>query len=152
MARVYVSAAMNATIDQAWSFLRDFGALGNYHPYFEKSYIEDGKPSDQVGCVRHFTVRDGGGYLRGGAIALDNHRPDQNVAREAITQAVQDIADNGAGGRGDDADHFGEERQFLFQALIEQTFRQQFLAPVFEQFQERAFAGHLHAFDDDLIA
>src|SRR5688572_10139146 len=64
MARVYVSAVMNATLDEAWAYLRDFGALGNYHPYFEKSYIEDGKPSDQVGCVRHFTVRDGGGYLR----------------------------------------------------------------------------------------
>ena len=64
MARVYVSAVMNASRQEAWSFLRDFGALGNYHPFFENSYIEDGKPSDQIGCVRRFTVRDGGGYLR----------------------------------------------------------------------------------------
>lgn len=76
MARVYVSAVMDATLDQAWSLLRDFGALGNYHPFFEKSYIEDGKPADQVGCVRHFTVRDGGGYLREQLLALsdDEHR------------------------------------------------------------------------------
>ena len=30
MARVYVSAVMNATLGEAWSFLRDFGALGRY--------------------------------------------------------------------------------------------------------------------------
>lgn len=76
MARVYVSAVMDATLEEAWAYLRDFGALGNYHPYFENSYIEDGKPADQVGCVRHFTVRDGGGFLREQLLALsdDTHR------------------------------------------------------------------------------
>ncbi len=76
MVKVYVSAVMNATLDEAWSMLRDFGALGNYHPYFENSYIEGGKPADQVGCVRRFTVRDGGGYLREELLALsdDEHR------------------------------------------------------------------------------
>jgi hypothetical protein len=75
MARVYVSAVMNATLEQAWSFLRDFGALGHYHPMFQNSYIEDGKPPDQVGCVRHFDVRSGG-YLREQLLALsdDEHR------------------------------------------------------------------------------
>lgn len=76
MAKVYVSAVMAATLDQAWAYLRDFGGLGNYHPYFENSFIEDGKPSDQVGCVRRFTVRDGGGLLREQLLALsdDTHR------------------------------------------------------------------------------
>lgn len=76
MARVYVSAVMNATLHDAWGFLRDFGALGNYHPYFMDSHIEGGQPSDQVGCVRRFTVRDGGGYLREQLLALsdDEHR------------------------------------------------------------------------------
>lgn len=64
MARVYVSAVMNATLEQAWGMLRDFGDLGNYHPFFENSYIEDGWPSDRIGCVRRFSVREGGGYLR----------------------------------------------------------------------------------------
>ena len=72
MARVYVSAVMNATLEQAWGLLRDFGALGNYHPFFENSYIEGGKPPAQVGCVRHFTVRDGGGYLREELLALSD--------------------------------------------------------------------------------
>lgn len=76
MARVYVSAVMNATLEQAWGYLRDFGRLGEYHPFFTNSYIEDGKPSDQVGCVRHFSVRDGGGTLREQLLALsdDTHR------------------------------------------------------------------------------
>jgi hypothetical protein len=75
MARVYVSAVMNATLEQAWFYLRDFGALGNYHPLFQNSSIEDGKPADQVGCVRRFEVRSGG-YLREQLLALsdDEHR------------------------------------------------------------------------------
>jgi hypothetical protein len=75
MARVYVSAVMNATLEEAWSFLRDFGALGNYHPFFRNSTIEDGKPADQVGCVRRFEVREGG-YLREQLLMLsdDEHR------------------------------------------------------------------------------
>ena len=75
MTRVYVSAVMNATLEQAWAFLRDFGALGNYHPFFQNSFIEDGKPADQVGCVRRFEVREGG-YLREQLLMLadDEHR------------------------------------------------------------------------------
>jgi hypothetical protein len=75
MARVYVSAVMNATLEQAWGYLRDFGALGNYHPLFQNSSIEEGKPADQVGCVRRFEVRSGG-YLREQLLALadDEHR------------------------------------------------------------------------------
>ena len=38
-------------------------------------------------------------------LALHRHRPDQHVAREAVAQPVQDVADHRAGGRGDDADH-----------------------------------------------
>lgn len=75
MTRVYVSAVMNATLEQAWGLLRDFGALGNYHPMFQNSFIEDGRPADQVGCVRRFEVR-GGGYLREQLLMLsdDEHR------------------------------------------------------------------------------
>ena len=73
MARVYVSAVMNATLDQAWGMLRDFGDLGNYHPFFESSYIEEGWAPDRIGCVRHFTVRDGGGTLRERLLELSDH-------------------------------------------------------------------------------
>ncbi|MCC5884572.1 MAG: SRPBCC family protein [Halomonas sp.] len=59
MTRVYVSAVMPITLEQAWSVLRDFNGLPDYHPFFAKSYIEEGKPADQIGCVRHFHDHDG---------------------------------------------------------------------------------------------
>ena len=60
MARVYVSAVMDLPIADAWGVLRDFNALPVYHPFFSKSDIEGGKPSDQVGCVRSFYTHEGG--------------------------------------------------------------------------------------------
>jgi hypothetical protein len=62
---------MDATLEQAWSLLRDFGALGSYHPYFEQSSIEGGEPSDRIGCVRCFKVR-GGGTIRERLLALSD--------------------------------------------------------------------------------
>lgn len=59
MTRVYVSAVMPITLEQAWGVLRDFNGLPNYHPFFARSEIEEGKLSDQVGCVRHFHDHDG---------------------------------------------------------------------------------------------
>jgi hypothetical protein len=87
MARVYVSAVMNATLEQAWGLLRDFGALGNYHPYFENSFIEEGKPADQVGCIRNFQGRDGGGVIRERLLALSD---DEHRCRYAILEVDAD--------------------------------------------------------------
>jgi len=87
MARVYVSAVMNATLEQAWGLLRDFGALGNYHPYFKNSFIEDSRPADQVGCIRNFTARDGGGIIRERLLALSD---DEHRCRYAIIQVDAD--------------------------------------------------------------
>lgn len=60
MARVYISAIIDAPIEKAWSVLRDFNALPRYHRFFARSEIEDGLPSDQIGCVRNFYTHDGG--------------------------------------------------------------------------------------------
>jgi len=60
MARVYISAVMDVPLGEAWSVLRDFNALPVYHPFFSKSEIEGGKPSDQIGCVRNFHTHEGG--------------------------------------------------------------------------------------------
>lgn len=75
MTRVYVSAVMDASLDEAWAFLRNFAGLGDYHPFFANAFIEDGKPADQVGCIRRFDVRSGG-YVREQLLALsdDEHR------------------------------------------------------------------------------
>lgn len=71
MARVYVSAVLNASIEQAWGVLRDFNGLPDYHPFFAKSYIEDGKPADQLGCVRHFHDHDGN-FIREQLLSLSD--------------------------------------------------------------------------------
>lgn len=71
MAKVYVSAVINATIDQAWGVLRDFNGLPDYHPFFATSFIEDGKSADQIGCVRNFQDHDGG-IIREELLALSD--------------------------------------------------------------------------------
>lgn len=60
MARVYISAVMDIPLEEAWGVLRDFNALPVYHPFFSRSEIEGGKPSDQIGCVRNFFSHEGG--------------------------------------------------------------------------------------------
>ena len=60
MARVYISAVMDIPLAEAWGVLRDFNALPVYHPFFAKSEIEGGLPSDQIGCVRDFYTHEGG--------------------------------------------------------------------------------------------
>jgi hypothetical protein len=63
MVRVYVSDVVDAAVERVWEFSRDFNGHGEWHPIIVESRIEDGKPSDQVGCVRAFTTADGG-FLR----------------------------------------------------------------------------------------
>lgn len=60
MTRVFTSAVINAHIDQVWRSLRDFNAMPNWHPGIANSYIENGEPSDKIGCIRNFNLKEGG--------------------------------------------------------------------------------------------
>ena len=60
MTKVYVSGVIDRPIDAVWAFARDFNGHGEWHPIIEESHIEDGWPSDRVGCVRNFGIVDGG--------------------------------------------------------------------------------------------
>jgi Polyketide cyclase / dehydrase and lipid transport len=60
MAKVYTSSVIGAPAQQVWAVVRDFNALPDWHPGIAESRIEDGQPSDKVGCVRNFTLTDGG--------------------------------------------------------------------------------------------
>ena len=60
MARAHASSVINAPIEQVWARIRDFNGLPNWHPGVARSEIEGGAPADQVGCVRHFALKDGG--------------------------------------------------------------------------------------------
>ena len=59
MQRVTRSAIIDAPIDRVWEILRDFNSHTAWHPVVAESLIEGAEPSDRVGCVRNFTLRDG---------------------------------------------------------------------------------------------
>jgi NADPH2:quinone reductase len=59
MIRVTRSAVIDAPIERVWAVLRDFNSHTAWHPVVAESEIEGGERSDQVGCVRRFTLRDG---------------------------------------------------------------------------------------------
>jgi Polyketide cyclase / dehydrase and lipid transport len=60
MARVYASTVVPASPDAIWAVVRDFNALPAWTPFVAESRIEQNKPSDQVGCIRNFRLKDGG--------------------------------------------------------------------------------------------
>lgn len=59
MARVYVSSVIEAPVARVWERVRDFNALPRWHPAIRDSRIENGEPSDRVGCVRDFHLQNG---------------------------------------------------------------------------------------------
>lgn len=60
MPRVYVSSVIDASADRVWSIVRDFNGLPRWMPIVADSRIEGGQPSDKVGCIRNFSLRNGG--------------------------------------------------------------------------------------------
>ncbi len=60
MVSVDVSSVIEANIDRVWSVVRDFNAMPHWHPLIDRSRIEEGAPSDQIGCIRNFYLTDGG--------------------------------------------------------------------------------------------
>jgi hypothetical protein len=60
MPKVYTSAVINAPAGQVWSLVRDFNGLPNWTPFVAESRIEQNHPSDKIGCVRNFSLKDGG--------------------------------------------------------------------------------------------
>jgi hypothetical protein len=60
MAKAYASTVIPAPAAAVWTVVRDFNALPKWTPFVAESRIEQNKPSDQVGCIRNFRLRDGG--------------------------------------------------------------------------------------------
>jgi hypothetical protein len=60
MTRVYVSSVIEARVDRVWDRVRDFNGLPAWHPVVKESRIELGQPADKVGCIRNFSLQDGG--------------------------------------------------------------------------------------------
>jgi NADPH:quinone reductase-like Zn-dependent oxidoreductase/uncharacterized protein YndB with AHSA1/START domain len=57
--RVVRSTIIDAPIERVWAVLRDFNSHDQWHDAVESSRIEGEERSDQVGCVRSFTLKDG---------------------------------------------------------------------------------------------
>ena len=72
MIRVTRSAVIDAPIERVWAVLRDFNSHAAWHPAVAESTIEGGEPADQVGCIRNFSMRDGG-RLREQLLALSDY-------------------------------------------------------------------------------
>ena len=60
MIKVYTSSVIDASADAVWAHIRDFNGLPKWHPAIAESRIEGNWPSDRVGCIRNFQLRDGG--------------------------------------------------------------------------------------------
>jgi NADPH:quinone reductase-like Zn-dependent oxidoreductase len=71
MIKVTRSAVIDAPIERVWAVLRDFNSHTAWHAIVAESAIEGGEPSDQVGCVRNFTLKDGN-HIREQLLALSD--------------------------------------------------------------------------------
>ena len=72
MIQVYTSSVIDTTAEAVWARIRDFNALPIWHPSIADSRIENNQPSDRVGCVRYFHLRDGG-LIRERLLALSDY-------------------------------------------------------------------------------
>ena len=72
MVQLYMSSVIDASADTVWSRIRDFNGLPQWHPSIADSRIENNQPSDRVGCIRHFHLKDGGA-IREQLLALSDY-------------------------------------------------------------------------------
>lgn len=59
MPRVFTSSVIPAPATKVWERIRDFNGLPRWHPRIRESRIENGEPSDKVGCIRDFNLQNG---------------------------------------------------------------------------------------------
>ena len=60
MIRVYTSSVIDASAEAVWALIRDFNGLPKWHPAIAESRIEGNWPSDRLGCIRNFRLKEGG--------------------------------------------------------------------------------------------
>lgn len=71
MVKVSRSTVLDAPITAVWEILRDFNGHDRWHPAVARSALEDGRRTDQVGCVRNFVLA-GGEKLREQLLTLSD--------------------------------------------------------------------------------
>ena len=70
--KVVRSTVIDAPIERVWAVLRDFNSHDQWHAVVDQSRIEGHDRSDQVGCVRSFTLKDGN-RIREQLLTLDDN-------------------------------------------------------------------------------
>ncbi len=81
MAEIVTSTVLGTPVGEVWALLRDFAAIGDWHPALPPAEIEEG-PADRVGCVRVFPLA---GNHRETLVSLDDQQ-------RTITFAFDDSA------------------------------------------------------------
>lgn len=71
--KVVRSTIIDAPIERVWAVLRDFNSHDQWHTVVDHSRIERGEKSDQVGCIRDFTLKDGH-HIREQLLTLDDRQ------------------------------------------------------------------------------
>ena len=71
MPHIVKSTIIDAPTDAVWNVLRDFNGHDHWHPAVATSTIERAQPSDKIGCVRRFKLKDGS-ELREQLLALSD--------------------------------------------------------------------------------
>ncbi|MDR6289815.1 MULTISPECIES: SRPBCC family protein [Inquilinus] len=72
MIRVTTSSVINAPVETVWKTVRDFNAMPGWHPVIASSKVENGGPSDRIGCVRSMELADNGGTVRERLLTLSD--------------------------------------------------------------------------------
>jgi len=58
MPQIVTSTVVATPVGEVWTLLRDFAAIGDWHPALPPCEIQDG-PADRVGCIRVFPLAAG---------------------------------------------------------------------------------------------
>ena len=72
MTKVYVSSVIPAPAAEVWKLVRNFNGLPGWAPFVAESRIEQSAQADQIGCIRSFTLKDGG-RIRERLLALSDY-------------------------------------------------------------------------------
>ena len=88
MPKAYASTVIDRPAGEVWAVVRDFNGLPDWNPAVTGSMIEDGRPADQVGCVRSFHLADGA-HLRERLLAFSDREMSMTYNFEKTPFAVE---------------------------------------------------------------
>lgn len=81
MGTSYASAVINASADEVWAIVRDYGNLAEWAPSIESCEIEGGGDGTLVGAIRRL-IGPGGGVFRERLVALSD--ADRSLSYEFV--------------------------------------------------------------------